>query len=175
MSDMVICSNGSLTPWTDERVALLKKYNEEGLSRSEIAAKLGAGISRNAVIGKLMRLGIRPVYLAGKPRRLCAPHGPRPRVTKRPASYSYIKIFNGKMEHVKLAEVFDLEPENIVDPVPLMKLSAHTCRWPVNGVGEFLFCGAEPTEGKPYCARHCRMAYVKPEKKDYGYIGRKYG
>lgn len=41
--------------WTDERVEMLKKLWAEGLSASQIAAKLG-GVSRNAVIGKVHRL-----------------------------------------------------------------------------------------------------------------------
>ena len=42
--------------WTDERVALLKKLWMEGLSASQIAAELGEGVTRNAVIGKVHRL-----------------------------------------------------------------------------------------------------------------------
>ena len=42
--------------WTDERVELLKKLWADGLSASQIAAELG-GITRNAVIGKVHRLG----------------------------------------------------------------------------------------------------------------------
>ena len=43
--------------WTDERVELLKKLWADGLSASQIAAELG-GITRNAVIGKVHRLGL---------------------------------------------------------------------------------------------------------------------
>src|SRR3979409_1211917 len=43
--------------WTDERVELLKKLWTDGLSASQIAAELG-GITRNAVIGKVHRLGL---------------------------------------------------------------------------------------------------------------------
>ena len=42
--------------WTDERVETLKKLWTDGLSASQIAAQLG-GITRNAVIGKVHRLG----------------------------------------------------------------------------------------------------------------------
>src|SRR5690242_9258746 len=42
--------------WTDERVELLKKLWLEGLSASQIAAVLGDGVTRNAVIGKVHRL-----------------------------------------------------------------------------------------------------------------------
>ncbi len=43
--------------WTDERVDLLKKMWSEGQSASRIAKELG-GVTRNAVIGKVHRLGL---------------------------------------------------------------------------------------------------------------------
>src|SRR5579883_2198573 len=43
--------------WSDERVEQLKKLWESGLSASQIAAELG-NVTRNAVIGKVHRLGL---------------------------------------------------------------------------------------------------------------------
>ena len=43
--------------WTDERVEQLKKLWAEGLSASQIAGRIG-GVTRNAVIGKVHRLGL---------------------------------------------------------------------------------------------------------------------
>ncbi len=43
--------------WTDDRVTLLKKLWTDGLSASQIAKQLG-GVTRNAVIGKVHRLGL---------------------------------------------------------------------------------------------------------------------
>ena len=43
--------------WTEERVEILKKLWADGLSASQIAGRLG-GITRNAVIGKVHRLGL---------------------------------------------------------------------------------------------------------------------
>mgnify|MGYP006277037693 CR=1 FL=1 len=43
--------------WTEERVELLKKMWSEGQSASQIAKELG-GVTRNAVIGKVHRLGL---------------------------------------------------------------------------------------------------------------------
>ena len=43
--------------WTDERVETLKKMWNEGQSASQIAKELG-GVTRNAVIGKVHRLGL---------------------------------------------------------------------------------------------------------------------
>jgi GcrA cell cycle regulator len=44
--------------WTDERVDLLSRLWLEGKSASQIAALLGGGLTRNAVIGKVHRLGL---------------------------------------------------------------------------------------------------------------------
>jgi len=44
--------------WTDERIATLKKMWEGGSTASQIAEELG-GVSRNAVIGKAHRLGLK--------------------------------------------------------------------------------------------------------------------
>lgn len=43
--------------WTDDRVEVLKKMWTEGQSASQIAKELG-GVTRNAVIGKVHRLGL---------------------------------------------------------------------------------------------------------------------
>ena len=64
--------------WTDERVELLKKLWADGLSASQIAGELG-GITRNAVIGKVHRLGLSgraksPSSAAQRPRKARAPH-----------------------------------------------------------------------------------------------------
>lgn len=44
--------------WTDERIDRLKSMWEKGLTASQIADELG-GVSRNAVIGKAHRLGLK--------------------------------------------------------------------------------------------------------------------
>jgi GcrA cell cycle regulator len=43
--------------WTEERVELLKQYWADGMSATQIAKQLG-GVTRNAVIGKVHRLGL---------------------------------------------------------------------------------------------------------------------
>ncbi|MCH8491038.1 MAG: GcrA cell cycle regulator, partial [Oceanicaulis sp.] len=61
--------------WTEERVETLKKLWADGLSASQIAKQLG-GVTRNAVIGKVHRLG-----LSGR----AAPTPPGRRPVTRPA------------------------------------------------------------------------------------------
>jgi len=82
--------------WTDERVTTLKKLWLDGLSASQIAKQLG-GVTRNAVIGKVHRLGLsgraapsqpaRPAFKAPRPARpvAAAPAAPR-RMVAEPAA-----------------------------------------------------------------------------------------
>ena len=51
-------SESEFMSWTDERIATLKKMWEGGSTASQIAEELG-GVSRNAVIGKAHRLGLK--------------------------------------------------------------------------------------------------------------------
>ena len=54
----------------------------------------------------------------------------------------------------------DLEPENPTR-VQTHELEKHHCRWPVEGDNaETFFCGADAAPERPYCAQHCRMAYL---------------
>ena len=65
--------------WTEDRVEVLKKLWLDGFSASQIAKQLGGGLTRNAVIGKVHRLGLsgraspsqpqRPVFKPTRPGR----------------------------------------------------------------------------------------------------------
>src|SRR5215218_3867955 len=72
-------ANAGLT-WTAERIERLKELWTEGLSASEIAAELGEGVSRNAVLGKAHRLGLAQGERKGAsmPRPRKPPHSPDP-------------------------------------------------------------------------------------------------
>ncbi len=51
-------------------------------------------------------------------------------------------------------------------PAPrLVEVTGPTCCWPVGHPGEkgFHFCGGHPVNGKPYCAEHAALAYVRPK------------
>jgi len=64
--------------WSDERVELLRKLWSDGLSASQVAAELGPGITRNAVIGKIHRLGLAErakTATSARPRAAKAPLG----------------------------------------------------------------------------------------------------
>jgi GcrA cell cycle regulator len=151
----------SLMSWTDERVESLKKLWADGLSASQIAAELG-GITRNAVIGKVHRLG-----LSGRAK---SPSSGVPRARKPRSSGHMMRIPRASMRgNTALAYDYDAEPEPELIEIPveqrktLLELNEKTCRWPIgdpgNGGGEFYFCGGEAADDLPYCVHHSRIAY----------------
>jgi GcrA cell cycle regulator len=72
--------------WTDERVELLKKMWGEGQSASQIAKELG-GVTRNAVIGKVHRLGLsNRAGAAPAPAAAPAAAAPKPEAKPKPAT-----------------------------------------------------------------------------------------
>lgn len=109
----------STIEWTSERIATLIALWNENLPTSEIGRRLG--ITKNAVIGKVHRLGL----------------------TKRRPSMKE-----------------DAEPPRLIR---LDSLNSTMCSWPVGNPGEenFHFCGEPVVPGKPYCAKHCAVAYIR--------------
>ena len=78
--------------WTEERVELLKKLWAEGLSASQVAKQLG-GVTRNAVIGKVHRLGLsnRATTASAKPATASKAEAksatePKPKAAPKPAT-----------------------------------------------------------------------------------------
>jgi len=144
--------------WNDERTAALKQMWMEGMSASQVARQLG-GVSRNAVIGKVHRLGLnsrdvpsRPRSLGGRPagsggvratvvqaRRATPAATPRPAPVRAPV------------------RVFDME---LAPTASLLSLTADGCRWPIGDPAErdFGFCGRERCGAGSYCEGHASAA-----------------
>jgi GcrA cell cycle regulator len=149
--------------WSDERVEQLKKLWEAGLSASQIAAELG-NVTRNAVIGKVHRLG-----LSGRAKSPSS-SVPRPRKA-RPAQHIMRISRPVSRGNTALAHAFEMEieadPIAIDNVVPmsqrktLLELTEDTCHWPVGdpGSADFYFCGGKSLTGLPYCGHHSRIAY----------------
>jgi GcrA cell cycle regulator len=149
--------------WTDERVELLKKLWSDGLSASQIAAELG-GITRNAVIGKVHRLG-----LSGRAK---SPTSAAPRPRKARASSQMLRVSRPSVRgNTALAHAYEVdqepESEHVNNIIPLgqrrsiLDLTEETCRWPIGDPGsvEFFFCGGQTLTSLPYCSFHSRVAY----------------
>ena len=155
--------------WTDDRVELLKKLWAEGLSASQIANRLG-GVTRNAVIGKVHRLG-----LSG---RTTTSRAKAPR-TRRRATHAQNRPARPQLRshgNLALKPAYDTDVEEDVELMPatvqelvipveeranILTLDETKCRWPIGDPGDedFHFCGRHSEIGVPYCEYHCRIAY----------------
>ena len=146
-----------MSDWTETKVKLLATLASEGWSAGQIAEKLCT--TRNAIIGKLNRLGEKLVsFIDGNsglekpPRQYRARKQPwRP-----PALESSI------LQSQPYTEPLVGESPEVVGPskpIVLMALTHRSCRWPVNdGYPEYLFCGKYCDPG-PYCTEHRRKAH----------------
>lgn len=140
--------------WNEERVALLRKLWTEGLSASQIAKQLG-GVTRNAVIGKVHRLG-----LAGR----ATPSRP----AKRPVRPARPRVMSPTAPRMRLASsmpmvvIPELEPLRFEDgrTATVLTLNESMCKYPIGDPAEagFAFCG-RAAPGGPYCQDHARLTY----------------
>jgi GcrA cell cycle regulator len=160
--------------WTDERVETLKKLWADGLSASQIAKQLG-GVTRNAVIGKVHRLGLSGRAAPSRPtRRIATPKlAPRPRTatSSSPAS-AKAKPSNGSEPAVVRASApapVPVEPHVLPsgDYATVLTLREGMCKWPVGDPADasFRFCGHKTTPGQAYCEAHSQMAYQPQAKR----------
>ena len=154
--------------WTEDRVEVLTKLWAEGLSASQIAKQLG-GVTRNAVIGKVHRLGLsgrakpsRPATRrASKPAKArSAPARPRTRARAKPKLPSIPKIRSATME-TPLPTPVEAKPLPDGNYATILTIRDHMCKWPIGDPGDtgFRFCGRKAKDSEPYCEAHCQVAY----------------
>jgi GcrA cell cycle regulator len=157
--------------WNDERVEVLKKLWTEGLSASQIAGRIG-GVSRNAVIGKVHRLGLAGRATTSRMKTA------RPRVlranmqqqAKRPIKPRFANVGNSA---VRALYQPDAEPfiaaEELDIPLnerkTIVTLTDCSCRWPIGDpqMADFHFCNRDKVAGLPYCEFHARRAFQPPQ------------
>ncbi len=174
--------------WTPARVAQLEELHAQGLSCEQIAKALGY-VTRNAVIGKLARLG-----LGGPPRAARETNAVRERnrdggvinmgkvravAAARAAKPAPIKIPKAPPRPQARDDDGALLPDNrplrvVQTPgrfVTLAELNPHECRYPTDdpGPGEMhrtIFCGAVAGD-ETYCPTHkalCSAGAPKEKK-----------
>jgi GcrA cell cycle regulator len=154
--------------WTDDRVDALKKMWLDGMSASQIANELG-GVTRNAVIGKVHRLGLSG---RGKPTaKSTTAKSRKSRTTQSRAhqasSFQTIgaTVLKSDPEAVPLRQAKPqprkLEVYEGAKRLTIMELTDQTCRWPIGdpSAKDFHFCGCAASEDSPYCAYHSKIAY----------------
>jgi GcrA cell cycle regulator len=179
--------------WNDANVIKLKQLWADGFTCSQIANELQAGFSRNAIIGKVMRLklerrGKTPVRTKQRP--IDRPHLAPPPATSAGRIRNPTRlqaVVNGhdpglappqrrNPSHNILAKIAIDAAEPGLSPIlrgekpdgtgiKFSELGPATCRWPRGDPAEpdFEFCGGKSLPDLPYCARHSRIAYQPPK------------
>lgn len=141
----------STETWTEERIERAKELWDRGYSAAQIARYLSCGLSRNAVIGKLHRMG-----LLGSRGDALSQRRPGPRVSApKPKPKPPLKPV--------VVEKPALTPDGKI--ITLMDLNDTMCKWPIGDPQspDFHFCG-RPTQGtSPYCEAHTAMAHQPPK------------
>ena len=145
--------------WNDDNVARLRDLWDQGLPTAQIGKLLG--FTKNAVVGKAHRIG-----LERRP-------SPIRRTAVKPDRKKARSPIMPKLNFEASEEVNNEKPLTKNNFQPNVKnLFANTvkrgCEWPVGHPDEvdFHFCGKERFEDKPYCLKHCAVAYVLPEKEE---------
>ena len=150
--------------WTDERVELLTRLWQNGLSASQIAQQIG-GVTRNAVLGKVHRLGLSGRAPPSKPVRTTVCRAPRPARTVAPP-----KVSRRLCEPI--SEIFQPETIRFMDEfsgtATVLTLGAHMCKWPIGdpSLNDFTFCGRRSEASGPYCHEHAGVAYQPPSARN---------
>ncbi|WP_068877293.1 MULTISPECIES: GcrA family cell cycle regulator [unclassified Phenylobacterium] len=144
--------------WTDDRVETLSKLWKDGASASQIARDLGAGITRNAVIGKIHRLGLSGRTGARLPGagRADQRRERRARLPSRPPSCKALPSLVAASPGLPL-------PQSGLATVVTVRFGQ--CRWPIGEplADDFCLCGRPAVRGA-YCAPHGSVAYRPVER-----------
>lgn len=158
--------------WTEERDEEMLRLRRQKYSAAGIAAMMGDGLTRNAVLGRLHRLGISEGKVVKKRTTPRNPQAKKPVRKPQPEKPSRVVDFRRPREQSSeimlpprkpKSRIVCTEADSSLASVPLdvrmMDLTSDSCRWPVNDPepkGEYLFCG-HPKKYGSYCAHHAAM------------------
>ncbi len=153
--------------WTDERVDMLKKLWSEGLSASQIAGKMG-GVTRNAVIGKVHRLGLSGRATPARPSRGRAPEQRKvePTISAAPKASTFRPTPEAK-PIISAPEVSQPLVLDTGDKTTIATLNRNMCKWPIGDPAkdDFHFCGQPSQTNKPYCGYHAHVAFQPAQRR----------
>lgn len=153
--------------WTAERDGVLRRLHAKGLSARRIAIELSCGLSRNAVIGRIHRLGL---SLAARPKS----SNPQPRQAGGDTSIAGRINRKRQQEPVRPPPRAGGEPpaELPAEAIPrrpqrqrkkFFDLQWGDCRYPY-GEQSFVFCAAEALPGRPYCDEHFALCFPRSSR-----------
>lgn len=156
--------------WSDADIDLMRRLWGEGSSATIIVAALEKKRSRNAVLGKIHRMG-----LSGR--------GSSERMIDKTKAAATRKAAEDRKKEARRAELAAREVKRaaivvplpnaiICQPVTLFDLDDCQCHFPLDArAGEYgltLYCGSLAKANSPYCAGHHRIVYEpiqQPEAK----------
>ncbi len=152
--------------WTEDRVEVLTKLWAEGLSASQIAKRLG-GVTRNAVIGKVHRLGLSGRAKPSRPKTVSKTRSAPKRTAVKPRT---------PRKPAPVVQAPPPPPPVEAKPLPngeyatILTIRDHMCKWPIGdpAASDFRFCGRRIKEGEPYCEAHCNVAYQPSRRRGSG-------
>lgn len=149
--------------WETDQDERLKALVLEGLSASQIAKEMRLGLTRNAIIGRISRMGLHLQLSRPSAPGMRRARPPKPPPAPRPAKPREMKT----------------KPEPAEAPPPKRRATGppalpgnHQCKWPFGDPGDddFHFCperaimhGDTP---RPYCAAHWKAAHQPVAPKD---------
>ncbi len=179
--------------WDNATLKKLKALTVKGLSTSEIGKRLG--MSKNAVVGKLNRLGwnLKAGGVTGAAAKKVEEKKTAKTATKKAvvakgavkvrgeatkkssgtkttksSSAAEKKTASGASSK-SLNKNLAMHQRIIQHSLEMANLKPNQCRWPIGDPDSenFHFCGAQVFVGKPYCYEHCKQAYqfTPPKKK----------
>jgi GcrA cell cycle regulator len=163
--------------WTEDRVETLSKLWADGLSASQIATQLG-GVTRNAVIGKVHRLGLSGRAKPSRPKPAKPAAAARPKPAPKPAraattaTTAAVAKYNAKVEEQLPVSVErpPLEAKPLKDGTyaTILTLTDHMCKFPIGDpkADEFRFCGRKTEPDEPYCTPHSMVAYQPSRRRN---------
>lgn len=139
-----------MTSWSEPRITTLRTLWLDGLSASQIAKSLG-GVTRNAVIGKIHRLGLSGRGAPSAPGRAPRVSVPRVARVRRPTP---VRIAPPQRAARLPARPPVEAPEGPGLIADMTDLGVHACKWPIGDPKSpsFSFCGRH-ADGR-YCAAH---------------------
>lgn len=173
--------------WSEEKVAELRRlWIDEKLSGAQIATALGLK-DRNAVMGKIHRLGItrktaeargeEPVVVASpqSPPAEAPVVEPAPEASAAaPAAAPSADAVSADPEVAPSPQASANVPEAKTDAAgdafsdhPIMQLKESSCRWPIGDpmAAGFRFCCRQKAGPLPYCSEHAQMSYLPAESR----------
>jgi GcrA cell cycle regulator len=149
--------------WTDEAKSdELRKLYGQGLSCRQIAVIMNCGLSRNAIIGRVHRLGLERRGRSPGPRKSAKvksdPLVKRTRLVRSNSNSTALRLIQVN-EPTRPGALRCVEVES--RRLTLLELEPRDCRYPDGEGSDITFCGLSKMDGSSYCISHFSLTKGK--------------